>query len=106
MVFVCQLLSQLAKISYQRVCERARGYQKGFVWEFIGLGGSTTIESIYAFDLSITHGDPRQHIWEFVCGLSDAANGDVLMEHRQVPALVHLLVMITIVNQELRYLLL
>ena len=84
MVFVCQLLSQLAKISYQRVCERARGYQKGFVWEFIGLGGSTTIESVYASDLSITHGDPRQHIWTFVSGFSDAANVDVLVEHQHL----------------------
>jgi len=62
--------------SYQKVCGRARGYQKGFTWGFIGLGGSTTIESVYASGLSITHGDPRQHIWTFACGFSDAANGD------------------------------
>ena len=61
--------------SYQRVCGRARGYQKGFVWGFYGLNSrSSSIDDVYASSLSITHGNPRQHIWTFVCGFSDSYN--------------------------------
>jgi len=41
-------------ISYQKVCGMARGYQKGY------------IDGIYNNDaLSITHGNPRQHLWTY-----------------------------------------
>ena len=54
-------------MSYQRVCGRASGYQKGSPSAFTVSG--TTIDSIYVEGLSITHGsDPRQHIWTYVTG--------------------------------------
>ena len=52
---------------YQRVCGRARGYQKGTP---DGLHGSN-IDGVYVDGLSITHGSPRQHIWTYAVGYSD-----------------------------------
>ena len=58
--------------SYQRVCGRARGYQKGWsvaltLYQF----GGQAIEGYYVDGLSITHGNPRQHIWTFANRLFD-----------------------------------
>ena len=58
-------------ISYQRVCGRARGYQKG---DTVAFYGSQTfynriIDQDYVSGLSITYGsNPRQHIWTFASG--------------------------------------
>ena len=61
-------------ISYQRVCGRARGYQKG---ETIAFWGSSpwyittygNIDQNYVCGLSITYSsNPRQHIWTFAIG--------------------------------------
>ena len=55
--------------SYQRVCGRARGYQKG---HSVALHfGFQTIDSYYVDGLSITHGNPRQHIWTYANGMYD-----------------------------------
>ena len=58
-------------ISYQRVCGRARGYQKGDTVAFYGSNPfySRTIEEDYVDGLSITYSsNPRQHIWTFASG--------------------------------------
>jgi len=59
-------------ISYQSVCGRVRGYQKG--WS-AGFGpyhnAHSTIDKPYVEGLSITHGNPRQHIWSFATGAYD-----------------------------------
>jgi len=60
--------------SYQKVCGRARGYQKGFNWGFYGRNGVETIDGVYAAGLSITHGSPRQHIWTLAVGFSETNN--------------------------------
>ena len=60
------------KVSYQKVCGRARGYQRGAVNGF--LRNTYTIDNEYVEGLSITHGNPRQHIWTYGTGLSDDAN--------------------------------
>ena len=59
--------------SYQRVCGRARGYQKGVTQAFRPhhFAGQRTIDSAYADSLSITYNSPRQHIWSFVSSLTD-----------------------------------
>ena len=57
--------------SYQKVCGKARGYQKGVTWGFNGRRGTETIDGVYAAGLSLTHGSPRQHIWTFVTGFSE-----------------------------------
>ena len=49
--------------SYQRVCWRARGYQKGDTVAFYGTGHRRTIDEDYVSGLSITYdSNPRQHI--------------------------------------------
>ena len=58
-------------ISYQRVCGRARGYQKGETLAFYGqvFGNRRTIDEDYVSGLSITYNsNPRQHIWTFASG--------------------------------------
>ena len=56
-------------ISYQRVCGRARGYQKGDTIAFYGVYRR---RKVYASGLSITYSsNPRQHIWTFVSGLGE-----------------------------------
>ena len=55
--------------SYQHVCGKARGYQKGSTDGF--LYNTRLIDDIYVYGLSITHGSPRQHIWTYASGLTD-----------------------------------
>ena len=54
--------------SYQKVCGRARGYHKGDSFAFLS---SQSINGYYTDGLSITHGNPRQHIWTFANGQYD-----------------------------------
>ncbi|XP_065907750.1 uncharacterized protein [Dysidea avara] len=56
-------------ISYQRVCGMARGYQKGNSEGFAS--SEKSIDGAYVSGLSLTHGNPRQHIWTFANGLSE-----------------------------------
>ena len=62
-------------ISYQKVCGRARGYQKGDTLAFWASHdyysiGFKNIEQSHVSGLSITHGRPgnRQHIWTYASG--------------------------------------
>ena len=60
-------------ISYQRVCGRARGYQKGNTGAFHGSRleprFNRTIDESYASGLSITYSsNPRHHIWTYASG--------------------------------------
>ena len=62
-------------ISYQRVCGRARGYQKGDTGAFYGVYYSRTIDQAYVSGLSITYSsNPRQHIWTFASGRGERYN--------------------------------
>ena len=64
-------------ISYQRVCGRARAYQKGWSLGFYSYHNrGQTIDGYYVDGLSITHGNPRQHIWTFANGIYDGL-GDI-----------------------------
>ena len=60
-------------ISYQRVCGRARGYQKGQTGGFVRPGSrDTTAIDYYVAGLSITYNsNPRQHIWTFANGATE-----------------------------------
>ena len=56
-------------ISYQRVCGRARGYQKGRTTAFFGHRVfNQGIDGNYADGLLITYGALRQHIWTYTSG--------------------------------------
>ena len=58
--------------SYQRVCGRARGYQKGYTNGFHGYQqANQPIDGYYVAGLSITYGTPRQHIWTYAAGVFD-----------------------------------
>ena len=65
-------------ISYQRVCGRARGYQKGHTLGFYGSHPGlniTMIDQSYVSGLSITYSNnPRKHIWTFASGFSERNN--------------------------------
>ena len=66
-------------ISYQRVCGRARGYQKGDTIAFWGShpNYNRAIDQNYVCGLSITYSNnPRQHIWSFASGC-----GEILTNH-------------------------
>ena len=55
--------------SYQRVCGRARGYQKGYAASFWGYHRrGFNIDGNYADGLLITYGKPRNHIWSYING--------------------------------------
>ena len=56
-------------VRYQRVCGRARGYQKGWTAAFWAYGPRiATIDEYYGDGLLITYGNPRQHIWSYISG--------------------------------------
>ena len=58
-------------ISYQRLCGRAKGYQKGDTFAFYGTypNYDRSIDEDYVPGLSITYSsNPRQHIWTFASG--------------------------------------
>ena len=59
-------------VSYQHVCGRARGYQKSTPNGF--RRNTLSIDTYYVDGLSITHGNPRQHIWTYAVGLTDNGN--------------------------------
>ena len=62
-------------VSYQRVCGRASGYQKGTPDAFQhGFVHNQNIDGYYVDGLSITHGSPRQHIWTYAIGTTDSGS--------------------------------
>lgn len=61
---------------YSRVCGRAIGYQKGSPDGFGSEDFDTTLDGIYADGISMTHGNPRTHIWTFAVGLYAGQNSN------------------------------
>ena len=58
---------------YSRVCGRIRAYQCGRPDAFHS--GSSDINSHYVEGVSITHSDPRQHVWSFAAGRYESQPG-------------------------------
>ena len=56
-------------IEYSRVCGRIIGYQIGTPDAFYHQ--SVGIDSYYVCGISLTHGQPRQHIWTFANALAE-----------------------------------
>ena len=58
-------------VAYTMVCGRIRGYHyytnEGFI-------GGTSADEYYVDGLSVTHGNPRNHIWTFAVGASKEYN--------------------------------
>ena len=57
---------------YSRVCGKIIGYQVGAPDTF-GSHRNPTIDS-YIDGVSLTHGQPRQHIWSFAAGLDEVGS--------------------------------
>ena len=59
---------------YNKVCGRIIAYQDGQTdaFEAYDDGEVTTIDGAYVSGVSLTHGSPRQHIWTFAAGASEA----------------------------------
>ena len=60
--------------TYTTVCGRIRAYQYGSTdaFESYDDGQATTIDEAYVSGVSLTHGSPRQHIWTFAAGITEA----------------------------------
>ena len=58
-------------ISYSQVCGKVIGYQFGSP---DGVRG-TNINGIYIDGISLTHGNPRKHIWSFIGGTYESVSG-------------------------------
>ena len=56
-------------IEYSQVCGRVIGYQVG--WPDGAIHTTSSINSYYSDGISLTHGNPRRHIWTFICGSTD-----------------------------------
>ena len=52
-------------ISYSQVCGKVIGYQ-------FGSPDGSNNDGIYIDGISITHGNPRSHIWSFICGTHES----------------------------------
>ena len=55
-------------IRYSQVCGKVIGYQKGFPDGAYRKISDITINSAYIDGISLTYGNPRKHIWTFICG--------------------------------------
>ena len=55
-------------ISYTEVCGRVTGYQKGSP---DGIRSNSDINGAYVDGVSLTRGNPRQHIWTFMAALQE-----------------------------------
>ena len=64
-------------IQYSKVCGRVRGYQWGLTNAFADFAkfcpsSTCTADSVYVDGVSITHGEPREHIWTYAAAQHEA----------------------------------
>lgn len=63
---------------YSKVCGKAIGYQQGSPDCFANYNrqepDTETVDGIYVDGVSVTHGNPRTHIWTFAVGLRERSN--------------------------------
>ena len=65
----CQsVVFDIKSVKYSRVCGRVYGYQKGTPDAIVG-DGDRSINDHYIDGVSITRGNPRQHLWSFIGAL-------------------------------------
>ena len=64
---------------YSKVCGRAIGYQQGSPDGFASIvraePDTETVNGIYVDGVSVTHGNPRTHIWTFAVGVYERGSG-------------------------------
>ena len=63
-------------VPYTKVCGRVLAYQRGSNDAFWNIEqyNQSTLNDYYVDGLSVTHGDPRSHIWTFAAGISKGMN--------------------------------
>ena len=63
-------------VPFTKVCGRAIAYQRGTDDAFYNYNAynKRSLDSYYVDGLSVTHGNPRSHIWTFAAGASKSAN--------------------------------
>ena len=61
--------------SYSRVCGRVIAYQVGLTNAF-AQRSNPTLEDDYVDGVSLTRGEPRQHVWTFAAGLQEDESGN------------------------------
>ena len=63
-------------VPYTKVCGRAIAYQRGTGEAFYNYHHESqqSLNDYYVDGLSVTHGDPRNHIWTFAAGISKGMN--------------------------------
>ena len=73
----CVSVKFSSKVEYSQICGRVKGYQFGStdaIDIFHGAVQFNDIDSYYADGISITKGQPRQHIWTLMAGLDEHAS--------------------------------
>ena len=69
-----------SKLSYQHVCGKVIGYQKGtpaaFVANYYTTYPSKAIDGPYVDGVSLTYGTPRKHLFTYACGYSSDSQHD------------------------------
>ena len=66
----------LKDMKYSQVCGKVIGYQHGTTDGAAAFHSSKDINSPYIDGISLTHGNPRKHIWSLLSGYSDIAGSD------------------------------
>ena len=61
-------------IKYSQVCGKVIGYQYNSPDGAAAFASSKDINSPYIDGISLTHGNPRQHIWSLIAGSSDVSH--------------------------------
>ena len=61
-------------IQYSQVCGKVIGYQVGYTDGGYRHQTGGTINSAYTDGISLTYGDPRNHIWTFICGTTGSGS--------------------------------
>ena len=63
---------------YSQVCGLVVGYESGLMNAFgPNRNDNRTINNVYVDGISITHGNPRKHLWTYAVGLLEAAHSTV-----------------------------
>ena len=67
----CSSISYSTGRGYRRVCGRVIGYQYGSPDAFNHV---IQVDNPYMDGVSITYGNPRRHIWSYVCGVTESSS--------------------------------
>ena len=65
-------------LDYSKVCGRIIGYQYSSTNAFGHRNSPHSIDTYYVDGVSLTHGNPRQHIWTFAAALGETSSPDFI----------------------------